>query len=219
MDPALLISPHLDDCLLSCGQLIAGRPDCVVATVFAGTPARGRMLTSYDKDCGFRSASHAMTVRRFEDAKAVALLDGTTVHLDFTDGQYGQDVAPSAIVEALLAETNRENLSVIVGPLGLAHPDHHTVRRAFHAVLAERPDLQGWLYEDMPGRVWWPEQVPDALAWWAGMGYTPTLGFLGTGDLDRKREAVECYRSQLWALGEGLHAVLVPERFRRLDRS
>lgn len=219
MDPVLVLSPHLDDGVLSCGQLMAGRPDCEVVTVFAGRPARGRQLTSYDKACGFLSAAEAVAVRRHEDNEAVSLLGGTVSWLNFPDSQYGEAVSPASIVEALLAETGRENLSVAVGPLGLAHPDHHTTRRAFHALLAERPGLQGWAYEDLPGRVWWPEQVPDALAWWAGMGYTPKLGFVGTGALGHKRKAVECYRSQLWALGEGLHSVLVPERYWRLERT
>lgn len=219
MDPALLVSPHADDLALSCGQLMAGRPDCVAVTVFAGVPERPRQLTTYDKDCGFRNAAQAVTSRRYEDIKAMGLLGATAVHLDFPDSQYGEDVEEAAITADLLDQTYRENLTTIVGPLGLAHPDHHTVRRAFQAVLAARPDLQGWVYEDLPARVWWPEQVPDALDWWRGMGYTPTLDFFGTGPLERKREAVECYRSQLWALGEGLHGVLVPERLWRLDRS
>ena len=35
MRAILAISSHLDDCVLSMGQFLAGRPDVTVATVFA----------------------------------------------------------------------------------------------------------------------------------------------------------------------------------------
>ena len=43
--PALFLSPHLDDAVLSCGTLLLRAPRATVATVFteaspAGTPAR-----------------------------------------------------------------------------------------------------------------------------------------------------------------------------------
>ena len=43
MDPALIVSPHLDDAVLSCGQFLAGRPVVIVAgatalhAVYTGT--------------------------------------------------------------------------------------------------------------------------------------------------------------------------------------
>jgi hypothetical protein len=53
MRAALVISPHLDDAILSAGQFLVGRPHVTVATVFAGTPPTTDVLTSYDRSCGF----------------------------------------------------------------------------------------------------------------------------------------------------------------------
>ena len=210
MDCLLVISSHLDDAVLSAGQLIAGRPDTVVATVFAGSPSRPSPLTTYDQNCGFTSAQQAVTRRRREDRVALGLLGATHVHLDFLDHQYGEP-ADEKVIAARLGEVVAEHDAwALLGPLGLAHPDHHTVRRAYAGLVRGCPDLEAWVYEDLPARVLWPEQVGEGLAWWRGMGWEPTLGFFGTGPLEQKEEAVAAYRSQAWALSN--HSYLVPER-------
>lgn len=220
VDPLLVVSPHLDDGALSAGQLMAGRPDCLVATVMTAAPARGGMRTTYDRDCGFSSASRALIARRAEDAAALAVLGATGVHLGFVDHQY-REITPMAadageIAEALAGVVDADPLiTVAVGPLGLAHPDHHLVADAFRLLVDARPHLEAWIMEDLPSRVLWPEEVPGRLDWWRAHGFDPRLDFLGTGDLDEKERAVRCYGSQTWALG-ALHEVLVPERFWRL---
>lgn len=216
MDPLLIVSPHFDDAVLSVGQVMAGRPDCVVVTVFAGTPARRRMLTTYDKDCGFSTAGRAMVDRRREDNAALNLLLADPVRLDFVDHQYGEPRVGAEIVAELVRVVDQVRPFVAAGPLGLVHPDHHATRFAFYSLLRARPDLEGWVYEDLPSRVLYPETVPDALEWWRGMGFVPVLDFLGTGPREKKQEAVACYRSQLWALDEPTY--LVPERLWRLHR-
>lgn len=216
MDPLLIVSPHLDDAVLSVGQVMAGRPDCVVVTVFAGTPVRRRMLTTYDKDCGFSDAERAMFGRRREDDAALRILAARSVRLDFVDNQYDRSRSHAEIVDALLRIVDKIRPDVVVGPIGLAHPDHHSTRFALDDVLKRRVGLDGWVYEDLPSRVLYPETVPNALDWWRGMGYVPVLDFLGTGPRAKKRAAVRCYRSQLWALDEPTY--LVPERLWRLHR-
>lgn len=207
--------------MLSCGQLMAGRADCQVVTVFTGVPERGRMLTPFDKNCGFRSAMQAVRERKKEDEGAMLWLDAKDpVTLGFLDNQYRNDEDVSA-AEPVLAERLGEAVDasrarVVVGPMGLSHPDHHITRRIYELVLRTRPELEAWVYEDLPSRVLWPEEVGDALAWWHGMGWTIELGFLGTGDEARKVGAVNQYKSQLWALNP--HTYLVPERFHRLTR-
>lgn len=221
MDPLVIVSSHLDDAALSCGQLMAGRPDVVVVTVFAGTPARKRTLTTYDRDCGFNSAFDAMRARRREDVAAMLWLSAADpVHLDHLDYQYrGTPVLESGeldqIAEQIELVLDETGADVIVGPLGISHEDHEQTRVAFERVLTTRPTLQAWLYEDLPSRVLWPEHVPVALEWWRIMGYKPELGFPGTGDRDRKAGAVARYKSQAWALDA--HCYLVPERFWRLN--
>ena len=103
--------------------------------------------------------------------------------------------------------------NLLIGPLGLVHPDHHTARRVYEQLVAATR-IEAWIYEDLPSRVLWPEEVPEALGWWKDLGYKPDLGFIGTGPAEMKQKALACYRSQLWALDE--HCCLVPERLYRL---
>lgn len=229
VDPAIVVQPHLDDGPLSVGQMMAGRPDCILTTVFAGTPTEGDVSTAWDKNCGWSSAAIAMGMRKMEDEKAARILSATTVWLDFLDHQYREvgltnhlAVWDDTIADALLdvARPLVEQLGhiTIVGPMGLGHPDHHMTRRAVElAAKALGSAVELWLYEDAPYRVLEPDSVPDALGWWRGMGWDPVIGFLGTGPLAVKRRAVEAYKSQVsWPPEfEGLHAVLVPERLWR----
>jgi LmbE family N-acetylglucosaminyl deacetylase len=216
MEPALIVSPHMDDAVLSAGQVMAGRPKMTVATVFSGVPRDCGQLTSYDRDCGFENAEQAIRTRRDEDRAALGVLDGHTYWLDFVDHQYGEPANEAAIVDALATAVEAVRPKVLIGPLGLAHPDHHTTRRAYQRLVADTR-IEAWLYEDLPSRVLWPEEVPEALAWWKGMGHRPELGFVGTGPLERKQAALACYASQLGLL-EALneHAFLVPERLWKL---
>lgn len=211
---ALIISPHLDDAVLSCGQLMAGRRGVTVATVFAGVPADPAMSTTFDRDSGFQNAAEAVAARRVEDVAALDVLGARPEHLNFSDGQYEQYASEDAITKALGRLAGKVNPSMIVGPVGLAHPDHHTVRRCFQRLI--RHDVEAWAYEDMPSRVLYPEEVPDALNWWRGMGHKPELGFIGTGPPDLKERAVDAYRSQEWALRRHLHCYMAPERFWRM---
>ena len=48
----VVLSPHLDDAVLSVGRFLAASPGTVVITVFAGIPG-GLGLTRYDRSCGF----------------------------------------------------------------------------------------------------------------------------------------------------------------------
>lgn len=215
VDVCLVMAPHCDDAVLSVGQFMAGRPDCVVVTVMAGTPNRNLMLTTYDANSGFTSAGRAMIARRAEDRDALAVLGATPYHLDFVDHQYREGTSDEGeIADQLAAVALEVEAQAFLGPLGLAHPDHYTVRRAYQQLVARHPHIEAWLYEDLPARILWPEQVPDALDWWRGMGHDPQLGFFGTGPIEVKEEALSCYASQLWALNR--HAVLCPERLWRI---
>lgn len=219
MDPLLCLSPHLDDVALSMGQVLAGRPDAVIATMFTATPNRGRTLTTYDRNCGFRNARQAMVERRREDRAAMDLLSARSVHLGHLDHQYRPDgTVPDEDEAVEQISTLVDDLAVeqIVGPLGIGHVDHVITARVMVRVLAERPGLDAWLYEDLPSRVLWPEEVPPALAVWRSWGWVPTISFLGTGPLELKEQAIDAYASQKWALHH--HVIRCPERLHRLTR-
>ena len=122
----LIVSPHLDDAVLSCGGLIARRPGAHVVTVFAGRPASvdTDVLTEWDRECGFAPGDDVVGLRRIEDEHTCAALGAVAVWLDFVDGQY-HEPAPldrvTAALEATVAELAPDEVFV---PLGLLHRDH-----------------------------------------------------------------------------------------------
>ena len=81
----LVISPHLDDAVFSCGRLLAAAPGSIVVTVFAGIPPRDTPAPPWDRRAGFDRADEAMHARRDEDRRALARLDARPVWLDFLD--------------------------------------------------------------------------------------------------------------------------------------
>lgn len=219
MDPLVIVSPHLDDAVLSCGQLMAGRPDVVVVTVFAGVPSSPRLSTSFDRQSGWQGARAAVIGRRHEDRQACDVLAARPVWLSFPDSQYGEHVDVYDVASSIAAAVVESGARVAVGPVGLAHPDHLLVARAWNIAARRIVDAgaeSAWVYEELPARVLWPEQVVDALGQWRARHWEPRLGFLGTGPRDVKRQAIACYRSQLWAPELDDANLHVPERLWRL---
>lgn len=212
MIPAMIVSPHLDDAVLGCGQLMAGRPDTVAVTVFAGRPPVARELTTYDANCGFSAAHQAWMHRRAEDAVALNRVCARQELLGFVDGQYVSD-RPDAEVHAIAGQLAKLAEEVqpefVLFPVGLGHPDHQLVAAAGRAFMHYN-QLPVAVYEELPYRVLFPETVPKALLAW---GCPPALApsFIGTGDAAVKEKALSAYRSQLWSLDE--HARQCPERF------
>lgn len=98
----LVLSPHLDDALFSCAELIRQtRPE--VWTVFAGDP-QPAVTTAWDETCGFADSHTLVTQRRRED---VGAFDGTGArvrHLDMLDGVYTSPVRRAEDLARLDAE-------------------------------------------------------------------------------------------------------------------
>lgn len=217
MDPVLVVSPHLDDAVLSVGSFLASWPGAWVLTVFAGTPSPAK-VTSFDVHCGFVDSDVAMPARWDEDDRALAAVGARPLRASLLDGQYDPERDSDETIKSICKVLHRSVLSLtptrVLVPLGLAHPDHELVSIAATIVAREWEEIELWAYEDVPSRVLWPEQVPIALDRWKAAGFDPVLGFMGGGDNTAKRAAVGCYTSQLWALN---HDVLyVPERTWRM---
>lgn len=211
MDPLVVASPHFDDAVLSCGQLMAGRPDCVIATVFALCPPELDRTTDFDRRSGFARADDAVLRRMAEDDEAARVLRATTHRLPFIDDQYRDGPADvDGIVDALLAAVRQVDGEQLVAPLGLAHPDHVAVSEAA-LTIAARTSIEVTLYEELPSRVLWPEQTCERLALLRERGWSGALSFVGTGPMSTKGRAVSCYRSQAWALDR--RCLFVPERY------
>lgn len=214
MRPVVVVSPHLDDAVLSTGQYLAGRgSDVTIVTLFAGVPAAG-VVTEYDRKCGFVDSRDAVTTRRTEDVEACALLNIAPVHLSYLDHQYGAAYAIEAgidMVDALVTLIDGLDPEYVLGPLGLLHPDHVMTRNVTMAAAISTPVI---LYEELPYRVTHPELVTEVIAGIRAADTTMGSVFIGTGSLARKLSALWCYRSQT-PLPEfaNLHDVLVRERF------
>ena len=225
--PVGVISPHLDDAVLSCGRLLMGRPDSHVVTVFSAGPARVDPLTPWDKRAGcFKRGDDVMEWRRREDNEALTLASARAHHLPFWDEQYRRGAMPRfsrwspragrdvevAVPEPGLAQAVQESLRAVVSeldleawliPLGLGHSDHRLVAQSCLRLASEMPDLRWVVYEELPYRLTKPLEVPRERARIAAEGFTlePIASHVGA-DVPAKEALVKCYRSQLKPLGE-----------------
>jgi LmbE family N-acetylglucosaminyl deacetylase len=223
--PVLVFSPHLDDGVFACGQVLAAHPGAVVATVFAGGPADRQILRPWDRDAGFAPGDDVVAARRVEDRAALAALNATPHWLDFPDQQYvgpggRQDrAAVEAAVEQLL---HQHQPALALLPLGLFHSDHVLASDAVLAVAAGLPGVRWAAYEDaLYRRI--PGLVQDRLVALRLAGWRATPVDLPSAGLERKRPAVACYASQLRALATlqrpGHADAFAPERFWSIERA
>ena len=157
-----VISPHLDDAVLSAWLVLAEARRARVITCFAGAPAdsvRGR----WDQRTGTLSAAATVAARRAEDLRALAVTGSDPVHSDLLDVQYreGRDATLACLVRSLqdhLADATEVWLPAALG----AHPDHVAAREA--ALAATRPGQRVRMYADLPyaGQPGWPIDVTRA---------------------------------------------------------
>ena len=218
----LVISPHLDDAVLSCGLLLAANPGATVCTVFTAPPHENT-LTDWDRASGFADAFEAMRARKAEDVEALALLGARTLHLPFRDAQYQSPPAPDALVAALGRTFAATDPTAALIPLGLFHSDHVLVAQACLALIQRFPNIPVHAYEDVPYRRI-PGVVQTRLAELTERGYLAiadddfhTEPGLRDGHEHMKQAAVAAYRSQLRAFGaDGPASLISPERYWRL---
>lgn len=197
---------------------MADRPDTEVVTVFGGFPSKpGDVHTDYDKKCGFKNAHDAVSQRQRENDAACGLLNATTINLHFTDGQYGIETPTEKIAEELDNLIESGDYEFIMGPLGLAHPDHIQVAEALWSLTLYKPV---YLWEDLPVRVMEPELLTSRLQRFMiadeqGMVDLTRLTQHTTTDhkIAMKMRALAAYKSQI---GTGIlnpYVMYVPERF------
>ncbi|AJC23528.1 hypothetical protein RO07_21305 [Pandoraea pulmonicola] len=219
----LVISPHLDDAVFSCGRLLAASPGSTVVTVFAGVPSDDGKAPPWDKAAGFASGRAAMQARHLEDRAALEILRAQPLWLPFLDRQYCEENTPQTITPALREVIDRHPEHRILAPLGLFHSDHALVFDAVWAMLHEHAhvladagdiaeadaggcELDRWcFYEDMPYRRL-SGLVAARVRQWREQGYTVRrtdliAPELAGGDFAAvKVEAMQAYESQLGLL-------------------
>jgi LmbE family N-acetylglucosaminyl deacetylase len=185
----VVLSPHLDDAVLSCWSVLSGPGDVRPVNVFAASPPAG-FVTDVDRICGATDSAAHMVERRAEDAEALALAGRTPVNLPFLDRQYRgpRDLFSLRRLDAELDDAAGP-IADLYAPaaLGGGHTDHRLVRRLGLAAAAS--GIRVHLYADLPYAVafGWPHWV--------------------TGEPDEPRRVVDAYWAPLLQAVPGLSAL------------
>lgn len=218
MNKILLVSPHFDDAVLSAGQLIAGRPNVDVLTIFGGIPGE-ELITPYDTKCGFENSTSAMMCRIQEDFDATNHLKANQLYSSFIDNQYRDDKTNidnlrDSITNYLYDHLRLSTYDFIVGPLGLEHIDHILVSDTLYAINKKANlNIPTYLWEDLPLRVLKPELALERIK---KLGLKE-LEFIGDGPVEDKLKALDFYKSQMGTGVLDKNLMYVPERFWRLS--
>jgi len=224
--PLFVVSPHLDDAVLSCGATLALHPGSTVCTVFAGKPKQA-MSTPWDGEAGFPDSDVAMMQRYVEDETALSRCGALGLHLPFLDSQYENSPTPHDIADALCEAWSCYPGHTFVVPLGLWHSDHVLASDGCFLAAKRIEMLDCVVYEEALYRA-----IPDAVVKrktaLAGEGIAMARiegdRMSETSDayanaMQKKWHAVSAYASQLRALHDAHPAdVGVPERFWRPSR-
>jgi len=208
---AVVLSPQLDDAVLSCWHVLEGG-DALVVNVFGGEPEPG-VIGWWDGLTSATSSADRVRERRREDGEALALAGARSVTLDMLDQQYRRTGQRPAPAEALAGHVG--DAAVVFAPAGFfIGVDHRLVRTA---ALELRPNAH--IYADQPHAGIWglPPWVTGGVgessldvdaAWRQSMrdaGVDLASRRAEVHELDdetfaRKLEAVRCYGSQVEAL-------------------
>lgn len=149
--PLLVISPHFDDAVLSCGEELARRPGSTVATVCGGQPRRRRTPPAWDRDCGFSRGDDVIAARVGEDRAALEILGARQVVLPERDVQYHPLPGRERRVTRALVELVEALMpGACAFPIGIGHPDHVLARSCCLAVARKHPRISWWAYADLP---------------------------------------------------------------------
>lgn len=195
----IVVTPHLGDAVLNCGELLAEHPGSIVVTVFAGIPENAFVVPAWDAACGFSSPRQAVTVRRREERRALEILDAEPCWLNCPESQYRRIVTLDEVRLRLARALRRHRAERIAVPAGMIPGDHATASAAMLAL--GKPDIEWLVYDDSPPLQRAAASVP------APERYERYL----------KRRALESYESLqrgYFTAGRDLQACLrVPEKY------
>jgi LmbE family N-acetylglucosaminyl deacetylase len=203
----VIVSPHLDDGVLSLGGSIAAAvrrgAEVTVVTVFCGDPFSQASAGPWDENSGFASEGEAARARREEDRAACDILGAALSWLPFADEQYDRRGGEREVGSAIARATAGADVVMIPG-WPLTNPDHAWLSRV---LLKRRMDCgRIGLYVEQPyafnDRA---RQVGLAAALQLTLGKTPSWQRVPAARHDQrlKLAAISAYRSQLRQLGLG----------------
>jgi len=213
---SIVLSPHPDDAVLSCGgwiqQLVQNGERPIVITLFGGDRPAGAPLSHFAHSLHERwqLSAAAPARRRDEDRAACDRLGCYLIHLPFADAVYRADengqplyeaeeaifgeIREAAIVErvaeALQARVRHasRNARLIVPLTAGKHVDHVITRLA-----AEQLDVESIYYEDYP----YAEQPERMTQVWGNAEWQAETIGLSENALQAKTEAFLLHRSQI----------------------
>ena len=216
----VILSPHLDDAVLSCWHVLTQPGEVMVINVFAGAPAGLPAPAWWDEYTGATDSGERVRERIEEDRRALALAGREPTNVGLLDEQYREHAQPlEQLVEQIARRLPPE--AEIYAPAALTdHADHMLVRAAALELRTAGADVS--LYADLPHATvhGWPAWVVGArtpatkdlaAAVWArvlattGLAageLTPSVRALDPEKHARKLAAVQMYRTQVTALQE-----------------
>jgi hypothetical protein len=216
----VILSPHLDDAVLSCWHVLTEPGDVMVVNVFAGVPAGLRAPAWWDEYTGATDSGERVRERIKEDRRALVLAGREPTNFGFLDEQYREHAQPlEQLIEQI--EQRLPPDADIYAPAALTnHTDHMLVRAAALQLRTAGADVS--LYADLPHATvhGWPAWVAGtripatkdlAAAVWArvlattglaAVELTPRVHALDPEAHARKLAAVQMYRTQVKGLEE-----------------
>ena len=204
----VVVSPHLDDGVLSLGASIASWSRAVATvellTVLGCDPDSVAPSGGWDRRGGFATEGESARARREEDRRACAVLGATPVWLPFGSVDYERHGDEGDVRGAVAAAVARADLLLLPG-FPLSHPDHEWVVATLVSDLKSATELGArrlGLYAEQPytRRAGEEPRLPLRLS--TALGATAAFEPAPTAFRDRlaKWRAIRHYRSQLTLL-------------------
>jgi LmbE family N-acetylglucosaminyl deacetylase len=215
----LVISPHIDDAVLSCEALLKYARDVHVLTIFGGDAPIGAPMLEWDLECGFSVGINVMEARRKEDTQALTKLGATPLWSEELQEGYRTEPADLDRLTTLITDTiDTTSPSHFMFPLGLKHHDHLLVAAAGAAAARARPVPTSFVYAERPYSSAKPRIVSKRLSELSASGAEFAKERLPRGVRRGDRSAILCYPTQLRGLRmSALRIGIFPERYWRIS--
>lgn len=160
----VILSPHLDDAVLSCWHVLTRPGEVGVINVFAGVPSSLDQPAWWDSYTGASDSSQRVRERIAEDRRALALAGRTAVNLDLLDEQYRTAEQPLEPLVKLIERWLTPSVRIYAPAAFTNHADHGVVRAAALRLRSRGFSLS--LYADLPHATahGWPAWVTGSQA-------------------------------------------------------
>lgn len=150
-----VVSPHLDDAVLSLGVAIRAATrrgaSVDVVTVMAGDPTSSTRADDSNRRAGFSTAGEAARLRRKEDRRACRLVGARPVWLTLSNDR-NDGLPDEAEVRNQLADSLVDYDAILLPGFPLTHPHHLQVGRLAVEVL--EPGTTVGFYVEQPYASW-----------------------------------------------------------------